>query len=73
MGLPKAINGAEISSIADVPASITYNAHPQEDGSMYVTIEAGAGVVKMVELQDHQDRGTCGSVTNCRYLVHGGF
>ena len=44
IGLPKAINGAEISSIADVPASITYNAHPQEDGSMYITIEAGAGV-----------------------------
>jgi len=44
VGLPKAINGAEIASIADVPASITYNAHPQEDGSMYVTVEAGDGV-----------------------------
>jgi uncharacterized surface protein with fasciclin (FAS1) repeats len=44
IGLPKAINGAEISSTADVPASITYNAHPQDDGSMYVTVEAGAGV-----------------------------
>ena len=25
-------------------ASIIYNAHPQEDGSMYVTVEAGDGV-----------------------------
>ena len=44
VGLSKAVNGAELASPADTPASITYNAHPQEDGSMYVTVEAGEGV-----------------------------
>ena len=44
IGLPKAINGAEISSAADVPGSITYNVYEQEDGSYAVTVEAGAGV-----------------------------
>ena len=44
VGLAKAVNGAELASPADTPASITYNAHPQEDGSMYVTVEAGDGV-----------------------------
>ena len=44
MGLPKAINGAEIASIADVPGSIVYNAYEQEDGSLLVSVEAGAGV-----------------------------
>ena len=44
VGLPKAVNGAEIGSPADAPDSITYNAYPQEDGSVLVTVEAGAGV-----------------------------
>ena len=44
VGLPKAVNGAEIGSPADAPESITYNAYPQEDGSVLVTVEAGAGV-----------------------------
>jgi hypothetical protein len=44
VGLPKAINGAEISSAADVPGSITYNVYEQEDGSYAVTVEAGDGV-----------------------------
>jgi hypothetical protein len=44
IGLPKAINGAEISSAADVPGSITYNVYEQEDGSYAVTVEAGDGV-----------------------------
>ncbi|MCH1445172.1 MAG: fasciclin domain-containing protein [Luminiphilus sp.] len=44
MGLPKAVNGAEIASPVDAPASILYNAYMQEDGSMLVTVEAGAGV-----------------------------
>ena len=37
----QAVNGVELASPADTPASITYNAHPQEDGSMYVMVEAG--------------------------------
>jgi len=45
VGLPKAINGAEISSVADVPGSITYNAYLSEDGAtMEVTVLAGDGV-----------------------------
>ena len=44
IGLPKAVNGAEIASAADVPASITYNAYLNDDGTMDVTVEAGAGV-----------------------------
>jgi beta-glucanase (GH16 family) len=44
MGLPKAVNGAEIGSPVDAPASILYNAYMQEDGSMLVTVEAGVGV-----------------------------
>ena len=44
VGIPKAINGAEISSAADVPGSITYNVYEQEDGSYAVTVEAGDGV-----------------------------
>ena len=44
VGLPKAVNGAEIGSPAEAPDSITYNAYPQEDGSVLVTVEAGAGV-----------------------------
>ena len=44
IGLPKAINGAEIDSAASVPASITYNAYLNEDGTMSVTVEAGDGV-----------------------------
>ena len=44
IGLPKAINGAEISSAADVPGSITYNVYEQDDGSYAVTVEAGDSV-----------------------------
>ena len=44
IGLPKAVNGAEISSAADVPGSITYNVYEQEDGSYAVTVEAGDSV-----------------------------
>ena len=43
IGLPKAINGAEID-LRRVPASITYNAYLNEDGTMSVTVEAGDGV-----------------------------
>ena len=55
VGLPKAVNGAEIGSPADAPESITYNAYPQEDGSVLVTVEAGAGVwwnYKLVKTAD---------------------
>ena len=44
IGLPKAINGAEIGSPADAASSITYNAYLNDDGTMDVTVEAGAGV-----------------------------
>ena len=44
IGLPKAINGAEIDSAAAVPASIDYNAYLNDDGTMSVTVEAGDGV-----------------------------
>ena len=44
IGLPKAINGAEIGSPADAASSITYNAYVNDDGTMDVTVEAGAGV-----------------------------
>ena len=44
VGLPKAVNGAELANPADAPDSITYNVYPQEDGSVLVSVEAGAGV-----------------------------
>ena len=44
IGLPKAINGAEIGSTDDAASSITYNAYLNDDGTMDVTVEAGAGV-----------------------------
>jgi hypothetical protein len=44
IGIPKAINGAEIDSAAAVPAGIDYNAYLNEDGTMSVTVEAGDGV-----------------------------
>jgi uncharacterized surface protein with fasciclin (FAS1) repeats len=44
MGIPKPVNGAELTSPAEAPESIIYNAYPQEDGSMVLTVEAGAGV-----------------------------
>ena len=44
MGIAKPVNGAELASPAEAPASIIYNAYPQEDGSLFLTVEAGAGV-----------------------------
>ena len=44
VGLPKAVNGAELANPADAPDSIVYNVYPQEDGSVLVSVEAGAGV-----------------------------
>ena len=44
IGLPKAVNGAEIGSPDDAASSITYNAYLNDDGTMDVTVEAGAGV-----------------------------
>ena len=41
IGLPKAVNGAEITSPADAPASITYNAYLNDDGTLDVTINVG--------------------------------
>jgi hypothetical protein len=44
VGLPKAVNGSELSTPTDAPDSIVYNAYPQEDGSVLVTVEAGSNV-----------------------------
>ena len=44
VGLPKAVNGSELAASADAPDSIVYNVYPQEDGSVLVSVEAGAGV-----------------------------
>jgi uncharacterized surface protein with fasciclin (FAS1) repeats len=44
VGLPKAVNGAELANPADTPDNIVYNVYPQEDGSVLVSVEAGAGV-----------------------------
>ena len=44
MGIPKPVNGAELGSTAEAPGSVIYNAYPQEDGSLVLTVEAGAGV-----------------------------
>lgn len=44
MGIPKPVNGAELGSPSEAPASVVYNAYPQEDGSIKLTIEAGTGV-----------------------------
>jgi hypothetical protein len=44
IGLPKAINGSEIDSPDSAASSITYNAYLNDDGTMDVTVEAGAGV-----------------------------
>ncbi|MDC6459232.1 glycoside hydrolase family 16 protein, partial [Luminiphilus sp.] len=55
VGLPKAVNGAEIASPSDAPGSIVYNATPQDDGSMSVTVEVADGgwwsykIVKIAE------------------------
>ena len=38
MGLAKAYNGGELAAPYEAPASITYNVHPQDDGSLLVTI-----------------------------------
>jgi uncharacterized surface protein with fasciclin (FAS1) repeats len=42
IGLPKAINGAEITSPDQAPESITYNAYLNDDGTLSVTISVGA-------------------------------
>ena len=44
IALPKAVNGEELSSIADTPESITYDVLTFDGDSMTVTVEAGAGV-----------------------------
>ena len=55
VGLPKAVNGSELANPADAPDSIVYNVYPQEDGSVLVSVEAGAGVwwnYKLVKTAD---------------------
>ena len=44
IALPKAVNGQELSSIADTPDSVTYDVLTFDGDSMTVTVEAGAGV-----------------------------
>ena len=44
IALPKAVNGLELSNIADTPESITYDVLTFDGDSMTVTVEAGAGV-----------------------------
>ena len=44
IALPKAVNGEELSSIADTPESVTYDVLTVGSDSMTVTVEAGAGV-----------------------------
>jgi beta-glucanase (GH16 family) len=44
IGISKAVNGAELTFPGEAPSSVTYNVYPNEDGSLGVTIEAGAGV-----------------------------
>ena len=44
IGLPKAVNGLELSDPSQAPGSIVYDVVIEEDGSMTVSIEAGAGV-----------------------------
>ena len=44
IALPKAVNGQELSSIADTPESVTYDVLTVGSDSMTVTVEAGAGV-----------------------------
>ena len=44
IALPKAVNGQELSSIADTPDSVTYDVLTLDGDSMTVTVEAGAGV-----------------------------
>ena len=41
IGLPKAVNGSELSAPGDAPASVTYNAYLNEDGTLSVTISVG--------------------------------
>ena len=44
IGLPKAVNGQELSSSADTPDSIVYQILESSDDYLAVTIETGAGV-----------------------------
>jgi len=44
IALPKAVNGQELSSVADTPESVTYDVLTVGSDSMTVTVEAGAGV-----------------------------
>ena len=41
MGLSKAVNGAELAFPGDAPASLIYNAYPQDNGDLWLTIDAG--------------------------------
>ena len=43
IGLPKAVNGAEIGSPGDAPGSISYNAYLNDDGTMSVSVEVADG------------------------------
>ena len=38
MGLAKAYSGGELAAPYEAPASITYNAYPQDDRSLLMTI-----------------------------------
>jgi hypothetical protein len=44
LGLAKAVNGQELASSADAPASITYTVMTLDGNNMTVTVEAAAGV-----------------------------
>ena len=41
IGLPKAVNGSELAAPGDAPASVTYNAYLNNDGTLSVTINVG--------------------------------
>ncbi len=44
VGIPKAVNGAELTSPNEAPDSITYNVYVEDDGTLWLTVEAGDGV-----------------------------
>jgi hypothetical protein len=44
LGLAKAVNGQELSSIGDTPESVTYTVSTLDGDSLNVTVEAAAGV-----------------------------
>jgi hypothetical protein len=62
VGLPKATNGGELTNPADAPASVTYSAYAQEDGSLKVTVNYGGGywnykLVRYAEVVDRDGDG----------------